>query len=97
MTAYATTDPPANSRILPYTKTAPYVLVTISVALALQCIVIGSASLLVLHNATARWCREVSRSPMLDFRRMCDILITISYTITYVTRICYQRGLTRGI
>ena len=51
------TDPPVNSRILPYTTTAAYYLLTTFIAV--EYIVVGSTAVCIVHKANALWFREV--------------------------------------
>jgi len=58
MTGFCTTEPPGNGRILPYTKTGPYIVLLVSICLSLGGLIVGSAAAFVIHKSKDEWFRE---------------------------------------
>jgi len=61
VTAFCTTVPP-DGAILPYTMTAPYCVLLVSVALALGALIVGSSAVFVIHKAKVEWFNETMMS-----------------------------------
>ena len=59
MAAFCTTDPPGNSRILPYTQTGAYIVLLVSIGFSIGGLIVGSAAVFVIHKSTAEWFRKV--------------------------------------
>lgn len=80
MTGFCTTDPPGNGRILPYTKTGPYIVLLVSISLSLGGLIVGSAAAFVIHKSKDEWFREVRRSSILSYQLgiPCPILHLLS-------------------
>jgi len=62
ISAFCTTEPPANSRILPYTKPVPYCLLLASMGSSLAGVTVGSLCIAIVHRMEPLWFREVCPS-----------------------------------
>ena len=60
--SFCTTEPPAGSRILPYTNVIPYCFLLSSWAFAVAALVVGGASAFSVHKMSPVWFREVCPS-----------------------------------
>lgn len=76
MAAFCTTDPPADARLLPYTNTASYCAIFLSVNLALGGLVVGSTTAFVIHKASAKWFHEAMMGSQ---PRICATMVLLSY------------------
>ncbi|KAF9644009.1 hypothetical protein BDM02DRAFT_1246970 [Thelephora ganbajun] len=71
---FCTTQPPENSRLLPYTKTVPYCFLMVAMHLTIGGLIIGSTAVFIIHKASPVWFREVCVSPSAITRcEKCDV------------------------
>ena len=54
---FCTTEPLADSKILPYTRTVPYRFLTVAVSLATRGLVISLTAIFVIHKTNLAWLR----------------------------------------
>ncbi|KAF9644011.1 hypothetical protein BDM02DRAFT_3103586, partial [Thelephora ganbajun] len=57
---FCTTQPPENSRLLPYTMTVPYCFLMVAMSLTTGGLIVGSTTVFIVHKANPVWFREVT-------------------------------------
>ncbi|KAF9642082.1 hypothetical protein BDM02DRAFT_3062225, partial [Thelephora ganbajun] len=77
---FCTTQPPENSRILPYTKTIPYCFLMVAMSLTTGGLIVGSTAVFIVREASPVWFREVA----MGSRRRVWVTMTV-LSIPFIT------------
>jgi len=78
--AFCTTEPPANSGVLPYTKIVPYCVFLASISFSVGGLILGSLTVFIIHNATLEWYHEVRYPPTLVSRDAARCIVCYRFS-----------------